>query len=148
MSLINRVYHPYHLWEDYKAGMWRETTPEEHDHYLSLAVAFTGDTELYGKWMLTAIEQWPYACEHNLTCSSMNRQAWIGHAACCLAINCPEHITREAWWKLTDEQRTNANLKADYAIAKWEQRYLKGLTGKCQQNGHWEQMCLMPLENA
>jgi hypothetical protein len=69
---------------------------------------------------MKAIELWPIACEHNLTDDTQNRRAWIGHAACQMAINCPEYITRSAWGYLTREQQGKANAMADKAIARWE----------------------------
>jgi hypothetical protein len=119
---MNRIYHPYHLWEDWKFGMWRYTSEIEKAEYLQRAIEFTGDAELYGSYMLKVLAQWPYACEHNLSNRAINRQAWIGHAACCLAINCPEDITRLAWHQLTQKQQDDANAKADFAIQTWENR--------------------------
>jgi len=83
---MNRIYHPYHLWEDWKFGMWRYTSEIEKAEYLQRAIEFTGNAELYGSYMLKVLDQWPYACEHNLSNRAINRQAWVGHAACCLAI--------------------------------------------------------------
>jgi len=90
---------------------------------LPKAVEFTGNAVLYGCWMMKALEMWPISCEQNLSHKSNNRQAWIGHAACFLAIGSPEDVTREAWWMLTDEQRDLANAQADIAIADFEKRY-------------------------
>jgi hypothetical protein len=115
---MKRVYHPFWNWED--IGMWRDVTREEHKALVSVAVAFTGDHEAYGAAMLRVVAEMPIACEHNLTAMSMNRQAWIGHAAAYLATGCPEHVTREAWGLLTDEQRMAADAKAAFAIREWE----------------------------
>ncbi len=129
--MLKRTYHSYVDWEDNKAGMWRSVHGEERIVFLEAAIEFTGDAELYGSWMLKVIESWPFACEHNLSCENMNRQAWIGHAACCMAINCPEEVTRLAWHHLTDKQRIEANAKADQAIEKWELKYKE--EKKCQK---------------
>ena len=118
-----RVWHPYWAWEEYSAGMWRRIHGIERDQFLQQAIVFTGDTNLYGSWMIKVIAAWPISCEHNLTDYGMNRRAWIGHAACCLAINCPEDITRSAWKCLTEEQRIKANIKADEAIYAWQRKY-------------------------
>jgi hypothetical protein len=120
---MKRVYHPYNEWEEYHAGMWRDVSKTEEERFLKEAIEFTGDYKLYGSWMLKVVDEWPKSCEHNLSSTGMNRQAWIGHAACCLAIGCPEHITRHAWHVLTQDQQDKANLKADEAIALWESRY-------------------------
>ena len=103
--------------------MWRDTTPAIEKDLLEKAIEFTGNAELYGYYMMKALEEYPRACEHNLSDTSINRQAWIGHAACCIALNCPEHITRKAWHYLTQEQQDKANKKADEAIMKWENVY-------------------------
>lgn len=103
--------------------MWQKLSDEQREAMLPRAVEFTGDAELYGSWMLKALDEWPISCEQNLSHKSQNRQAWIGHAACFLAIQCTEDVTREAWWKLTQEQRDLANAQADIAIAEFEKRY-------------------------
>lgn len=117
---MKRIYHPYWNWEEYKAGMWRNVSALSAVSFLSKAIKFTGDAELYGSFMLKVADAWPISCEHNLTDVSQNRKAWIGHAAACLAIQCPEHITREAWGRLTQKQQDDANAKAEEAIKYWE----------------------------
>lgn len=117
---MKRIYHPYWNWEEYKAGMWRNVSALKAVSFLSAAVKFTGDAELYGSFMVRVANEWPISCEHNLTDISQNRRAWIGHAAACLAIGVPEHITRAAWGRLTQNQQDEANAKADEAIRYWE----------------------------
>lgn len=119
---MKRIYHPYWLWEDVKAGMWRKASPSEESELLPKAIEFTGNASLYGSYMRMVSEEWTYSCEHNLTEASMNRRAWIGHAACSMAIGCPEYLTRRAWWMLTQEQRDAADAEADNAILQWELR--------------------------
>lgn len=118
-----RKWHRYEKWEDYQHGMWRIVSGEERDQLLKQAVEFTGNAELYGSYMMKVALEWPIACEHNLTELSMNRQAWIGHAAACLALGLPEDVTRAAWAKLTQEQQDKANAKAQEAIDFWEAQY-------------------------
>lgn len=117
---MKKIWHPYYLWEEFHYGMWKNMPKEEEEKFLELAVVFTGNAELYGSFMFKVIFMWPISCEHNLSDTSINRRAWIGHAACCLAIGCPEYITRKAWWKLTEKQRQEANNQADRAIIIWE----------------------------
>lgn len=113
-----QIYHPYWLWEEVQHNMWGSV--DDREEYLEKAVAFTGDHKLYGSWMKQVVEQWKYSCEHNLSQISQNRQAWLGHAACALAFQCPEDIVRQAWWHLTDDQRRLANAQADKYIKEWE----------------------------
>jgi hypothetical protein len=117
---IKRVYYPYWQWEDYQQGMWRILPKQEEQEYLNKAIEFTGNYKLYGSYMLKVLQEYPISCKQFLTNLSINRRAWIGHAACNIAINCPEYITRQAWKQLTDNQRILANLEADKAILKWE----------------------------
>lgn len=125
MPNIEKIYHPYLKWEDFKAGMWSKCDPEKQESLLQQAIDFTGNADLYGKAMLRVIVEWPITCEHNLTDTGMNRKAFIGHAAVCLELGIPEYITRMAWNKLTDLQRVQANDKAKEAIAIWETKHLQ-----------------------
>lgn len=117
---MNRIYHRYEIWEDYKAGMWRVARGEERESLIEKAIAFTGNHIEYGKYMLKVAREWPISCEQNLTDTLQNRKAWIGHAACCMAIGCPEDITRQAWKCLTEKQQCDANDQAQNAIEIWE----------------------------
>ncbi len=117
---MKQKYHHYTLWEDYINGMWRVVDKEKEEEFLRKAITFTGNAELYGKYMLRVIKEWPISCEVNFTNPSTNHQAWIGHAACCIAMNCPEYITRQAWGHLTELQQQKANFKADQAISSWK----------------------------
>lgn len=103
--------------------MWRKVERQERAAMLDRAIAFTGDHALYGRYMLRAVSEWPVACEHNLTDMQMNRLAWVGHAATCIAIGCPEDITRQAWAYLTQQQQDLANRQAENAIETWERAY-------------------------
>lgn len=118
------------MWEDWKAGMWRKVSKSEEDQLLLVAIEFTGDAVRYGGWMLKVIQEWPIACEHNLTDLSLNRKAWVGHAATQMAINCPEYITRAAWGMLTEQQRIDANKQAQFAIDQWESAYVRNDGGQ------------------
>lgn len=93
---------------------------------LQEAIEFTGDHEKYGKAMGRVINEWKYCVEQNLTNLGINRKAWIGHAAVTLETGIPEHITRQAWSHLTDEQRFLANKQADKYILQWEQKKRSG----------------------
>lgn len=117
---IKRVYHPYWQWEEVKHNMWGVV--DNKFEYLEWAVGFTGDAELYGSWMMKVVDDWEYSCQHNLSNNTQNRKAWIGHAACAYAKQCPEDIVRKAWSYLTKEQQTEANKKAQEAIEEWERR--------------------------
>jgi hypothetical protein len=118
---FDRVYHDYRSWEEIAHNMWGEVT--DRDYWLWQAVAFTGDHKKYGSYMRRVATEWPVSCENALTDSSLNQKAWIGHAACALAMNVPEDIVRKAWGYLTDEQRFLANEEARRTIQRWKHDY-------------------------
>jgi hypothetical protein len=124
---FKRVYHPVSAWEEIEHGMWSDV--DNRATHLQRAVEFTSDHVRYGEYMLRVVREWPISCENALTDDRMNRRAWVGHAACALAIGCPEDITRQAWGELTDEQRLLANKEAERAIRIWGHAYAarKGL---------------------
>jgi len=105
--------------------MWQEVEKGLEEKLLKSAVEFTGNHCVYGEYMHKVLEKWKYSTEHNLSNHAINRQAWIGHAACYIAIGCPEYITRKAWSHLTDEQRDLANRQADIAILEFEKNYIE-----------------------
>jgi len=129
---FERIYHPVWLWEENEHNMWGDVA--DRADALKKAIEFTGDHKRYGRFMQRVVSEWEYSCENALTDSSLNRKAWVGHAACALALAIPEDITRKAWGLLTDEQRLLANKEADRAIQAWEHDYAKSL-GICEDLG-------------
>jgi len=122
---IKRIYHPYWRWEEVEYNMWGKV--DDRYAYLKKAIEFTGDHIQYGKAMLGVIDAWKYSCEHNLSNTSSNRRAWIGHAACAYSFRCPEDIVRAAWAHLTDKQRELANDQADIVIKIWEEAWVRNI---------------------
>lgn len=119
---MKRIFHHYSKWEEISAGMWRKIGGKERERLLQDAIAFTGDAKSYGHFMRQALDQWPISCEQNLSNKTINRKAWIGHAAVCIALGCSEDVTREAWHHLTQQQQDEANLQAEQTIQEWERR--------------------------
>lgn len=123
MSHLIRKFHPYWKWEEVRHNMWGKV--KQRNTYLSMAVIFTGNADLYGEWMRKVVDEWRFSCEHNLSNKEQNRKAWIGHAACALFFKCPEDVVREAWSHLSEDQQLAANNKAQEAIEYWEKKYAK-----------------------
>lgn len=123
MKKFKRVYHPYDKWEEMRFNMWGSV--DDVKSMLQKAIEFTGNHKLYGEYMQKVIREWPISCENALTDYLLNRKAWIGHAACAMAIQCPENITRKAWRFLTYEQQYLANEQARRAIQSWENNYIE-----------------------
>jgi hypothetical protein len=119
---MKQIYHNFELWEEYHAGMWRKESRLYEERELPKAISFTSDHVKYGGAMLEVVENWKYSCENNLSNLSINRKAWIGHAACCYKHGWPEYLVRRAWWNLTEKQRNLADKQALNAIKVWEQK--------------------------
>lgn len=122
---LKRVWIPVEQWEEVSFNMWGEV--KNRKRYIERAVTFTGNHRLYGRYMIRVTTEWPNSCLNALTDNNLNKKAWIGHAACALALRCPEDITRQAWGLLSNEQRILANKQADRAIQAWEMRYRESL---------------------
>lgn len=120
---LKRVYHPVEDWEEIAHNMWGRVN--NRAEMLKKAIEFTSNHKIYGQYMREVVETWPISCENALTDQNLNQKAWVGHAACALALGCPEDITRKAWGYLTDEQRFLANREAARAIARWVKDYTK-----------------------
>jgi lysine/ornithine N-monooxygenase len=124
-----RVYKPYYKWEDWINGMWRTVSKEDYSNYLNWAINFTGDHVRYGESMGLVIKEWENTMLHNLTNSSMNKRAFLGHCACCFESGCPEYIVRDAWRLLTEKQRIDADAIAQKHIDNWINEYKTNSTG-------------------
>ena len=122
---LKRIWLPIDTWEEIGFNMWGKVANRRL--FLQRAEIFTGNHRLYGRYMQRVAVEWPNSCINALTDYNLNRKAWIGHAACALALQCPEDITKQAWKLLTDEQRILANRQADRAIQSWEVRYRASL---------------------
>lgn len=128
---IKRIFHRFEKCEEYKSNMWRACQPVEREKYISEAAALMIAHDDFHTAMMQAVTDWPISCEANLTASTMNHQAWIGHAGCAIAVGSPEDMTRLAWRTLTKEQQDLANAAADRAIATWKEKYISEKK-KCQ----------------
>jgi hypothetical protein len=120
---MTRIYHPYYLWEEINAGMWRDVKEHKKEKYIKHAMFFMKHHNTFGFYMKKVIDTWKYSCEHNLTDLNQNRVAWLGQAACAFALRCPEDLTRKAWFHLSDEEMILANKEAEKYIKIWESRH-------------------------
>lgn len=121
---IKRVFHRWEKCEEYKTDMWRTVPIEKRDDLQVQSRQLMIEHDSFEYVCKMVVDSWPFSCEAALTASTMNHQAWIGHAACAFNHNAPEDITRLAWRTLTKEQQDLANKAADNAIAYWKEKYI------------------------
>lgn len=124
---IKRVFHHYEKCEEYKSNMWRILPINQRDDAQEHSRNLMIEDDAFEEACKRVVREWPFSCEAALTASTMNHQAWIGHAACALNHGAPEDITRLAWRTLTQEQQELANEAADRAITYWRELYVRRL---------------------
>lgn len=120
---MKRVFHSHDKWEEFSAGMWRVVHGPKTQDFIDAAADLMRSPEEFKLAMLRAVSDWPISCKVNLTAKGMNRQAWLGHAGCCIAVNSPENCTRLGWHTLSQREQDEANRVADEAIQIWEAAY-------------------------
>lgn len=116
-----RIYHPYWLWEDYKAGFYENCSGEQKQIYIEKIIKMFNDEKLTLENMFFVVDNWKYSCEHNLTNNSINSIAYIGQCACCVYCGAPSSITMECWSKLSKEVQKRADKNALEAIKRWKE---------------------------
>jgi hypothetical protein len=118
---INRVYHPWQMWECYRAGFYETAAPggmksdeakEAYRTFLSDLSAFRAGMERVGK-------EWPHSCQQFLTNPSINRIAWLGQSAMCITTGVPACF-RGGFSLLTPDQQDAANAAAQEYLTEWE----------------------------
>ena len=127
---MKRLWHHYETWEDWRAGMFREIRDQWiADDLTRAAAGLLGNPPALESAMRYVAFHWPHAADQNLSNPSRNKQAWLGQAACCHAVGAPELLTKLAWWTLSVEQRTAANMVADRVLAEWREARAETPTG-------------------
>jgi hypothetical protein len=119
---LQRIYHPYQLWEDYKAGFYDIPSTKEKEVHKEKVVSFFRDTSRTEHYMRTVIKEWVVSFEHNFSNNNMNRVAYLGQAAVCLGMGIPCISTMYAWKFLSQNEMNLADCIAIKNIKKWDQK--------------------------
>lgn len=115
---MERIFHHYETWEDYRAGMYAESADGRTER-VQQAAKILGTPEICRKAMQKVVAEWRVSTEYNLSNAEINRKAWLGQAACCCWAGIHEDETREAWGIMTEPQRVEANNIAAAIIKHW-----------------------------
>jgi len=116
---MERIYHRWEYWEDYKAGFYENISGEIKKEKIEDVIRMFNDYELTKIYMERVITEWKYSCEHNLTNPSINKIAYIGQGACCIYKAVPATITMEAWSMLKKDVQLVADNIALNTLNKW-----------------------------
>lgn len=109
--------------------MWKPISAKERNRMAAHAARLMKDPLLFKDCMRRAVKAWPVSCEVNLSNTSNNRIAWLGHAGCFHGVGSHEDATRQGWHYLTAEQQDAANRVAAEVIEEWEAQYAEAQTG-------------------
>ena len=131
---IERIYHSWEKWEDYKAGFYDNISGSNKKEMIDKVVEMFSSKDLTEKYMDKVIHNWFYSCEQNLTNNGMNKIAYIGQAACCLYFGIPATVTMEAWSKVDEAHQMEANEIAIKKLNEWERIYSKALIQMSSDN--------------
>lgn len=124
--MIERVFHPFNKWEDYRWGMYDKTCFMDDEQMVNECIVLLSCPEWLYEAMSFVSHNWIYSAEHNLSNVNRNRQAWLGQAACNMTHGAPEYLTKIAWNSLTSTQQAAANAVADEVIQVWEEKHKRG----------------------
>jgi hypothetical protein len=116
---MERIYHPYWLWEDYKNGFYDNISGDQKKTLILKVIEMFNDEKLTTYNMNYVVDNWKYSMEHNLSNNSINKIAYIGQCACCNYFKIPNSITMECWSKLSKETQIRANKNAIESIDRW-----------------------------
>lgn len=119
---MKRIYHPYWLWEDYKAGFYDNMSGINKQQKIKKVLEMFNDAKKTKEMMFYVVDNWKHSCEHNLTNESVNKIAYIGQSACCVYDGIPNTITMSAWSLLTQEVKERSDNIALLAIERWNKQ--------------------------
>ena len=117
---MERVFYPYTDWECFNSGMWDNVHSSKFTLHLENAISHLSSPDALSLSMASVPKVWPKSSMHHLSDRSSNRRSFIGQSAVFIATGCPEHITRLAWRRISDNDRLVANTIADNVISDWE----------------------------
>jgi len=120
---MNRVFHPYDKWEDYRHNFYGGVQEYDKDNTLERYASLLKDSDKFEAALQVIIRDWPYACEHNLTNENMNRIAYLGQAACALIYNVPHNVSMGGYNLLTLSEQKTADAMAKKYLDLWTEKY-------------------------
>jgi hypothetical protein len=118
---MERIFHPYQLWEDYPNGFYDNISGRNKAEMINRVISILSDSNETERLMSKVISEWKYSCEHNLTNMGLNRIAYLGQSACCIEDKIPSTVTMESWNKIDKSCRDKADSIADKLIKEWEE---------------------------
>lgn len=114
-----RIFHTYDKWEHIAYNFFGKAHPTLSPAQCEYKCKeFLCNIPEFSEALEKIMEEWPCACEHNLTNKSMNRIAWLGQAAVAYKYNIPS-ISSAGFTLLTEKEQALANETALHFLNKW-----------------------------
>jgi hypothetical protein len=117
---MKRVYHTWDKWECYPAGFYATRPPEGMTprQAETLYRDLLRDIPRFESALAQVLTEWPRSCEHYLSNENMNRIAWLGQAAMCVAHGV-SHRFRGGFNLLSADEKQAANEAALRYLNRW-----------------------------
>ncbi len=116
---MNRIFHPWTKWEDYKNNFYGGVCDYPKDNTLALYSTLLRDLDRFEEALKIVTTEWVYSCEHNLTHVGMNRVAYLGQASCALIYKVPHTVSMGGYNLLSEEQKIKADAMAQKYLDIW-----------------------------
>lgn len=126
-----QIFHHFSKWEDYKCGFYDSSCFNINEH-IEKSVKLLSNQKEFRRYAQIMINEWVYSCEQNLTDPSLNKIAYIGQGACCVANRTPAFATRLAWSYIDEQDQIEANKTAREVLKEWKYKQL--LKGSLWEN--------------
>lgn len=120
---MNRIFHPYDKWEDYRHNFYGGVLEYKHDKTLETYAELLKDLSKFEAALKCIIYEWKYSCEHNLSNENMNRIAYLGQAANALINKVPYNVSMGGYNLLTLEEQQKADTLAQKYLDLWLEQY-------------------------
>ena len=114
---MKRFYAHYNKWEDNKAWLYNLWHSEEQ---IQNSYSLLTDLEKFYEIWQKVINEWIISTKIQFSCSSRNKCAWLWQASCAYLHWSNEDNTKQAWSRMTDIQREEANKIANNLISNWK----------------------------
>jgi len=121
-EIMQRIWHPWWLWEDYKCGFYKDISKKDLLAGELIYRDFLGDTKKFSFALKKVLANWKFSCEHNLSNSSLNRIAYLGQASICLEEGLP-CFCRGGFKLLSIMKQQKANELASRHLKYWLGKY-------------------------
>lgn len=121
---MKRIFHTWEKWECYPAGFYEDVPPNGMTprEALDAYARFLRDTSCFENALERVVTEWTHSCEHYLSNVNMNRIAWLGQAAMCIATRVPACF-RGGFNLLSPAEQETANRAALKYLNLWLERH-------------------------